>query len=181
VVQCLLNFLASYIPGTAQAGGFQHFMEVAEDPMLVVDLEGRIVAANSQARKLFGYSAEELIGCEVEILMPERFRCRHPGRWRGFAADPLVRPMGAGRELFGQRKDGGEFSIGIALSPMQYNGRAMVFAGIRDISERKRAEQRFRSLLESAPDAIVVVNREGRILLVNAQAEKLFGTDGAGA
>src|SRR6266581_5054822 len=143
--------------------------------MLIVDRKGCIVKVNAEAKRLFGYSAEELSGQLLETLVPQRFRSTHPAFRQGFFASPDARPMGAGRDLYALRKDGTEFPVEIGLNPIETNDGPMVLSSIVDITERRRLEERFRQVVEFAPSAMVMSNRDGRIVMVNQQTEHLFG------
>ena len=118
----------------------QMVVELAPNALIMADPDGRITLVNAQAEKWFGYSRKELLGQPVEILVPERFRPVHPGHRHGFAAKPEARPMGAGRDLFGRRKDGTEFPVEIGLNPIPTKQGMMVLASIVDITERKHTE-----------------------------------------
>jgi len=154
---------------------FRGLLEAAPVAMVIVGDRGRIVLVNGQTEALFGYTRDELLGQPVEVLVPERFRVEHPTHRKGYFHDAVARPMGRGGELFGRRKNGSEFPADINLSPMDSEDGRVVIAAIRDMSERKKAEEKFRALLESAPDAMVIVDARGRIVLVNAQTESMFG------
>lgn len=144
--------------------------------ILAVDRRGIVVMANAQAATIFGYAQQELPGMSVELLVPERFREKHPGFRTSFFSDPHARPMGAGRELFALRKDGREFPVEIGLNPIEGDGgETLVISAIVDLTQSKRLERRFQLVVESAPNAMVIIDREGRIAIVNEQAERMFG------
>jgi PAS domain S-box-containing protein len=175
--------MASQIPDGIDTGdgeldaspALQTFLEAAPDAIVIVDSEGRMIIVNELTESMFGYERHELLGRPVELLVPERYRSLHGGHRSQYTKSPKTRPMGAGRELLGRRKDASEFPVEISLSPLHTEEGIRVISIIRDISSQKEAEARFRGLLESAPDAIVVVDREGRIQIVNGQAERMFG------
>lgn len=154
---------------------FRRLLETAPDAVVIVNREGRIVLANLQAERMFGYTRPELIGAAIEMLVPERFRGAHVGHRDGYLSAARARAMGIGVELHGRRKNGTEFPVEISLSPMESDGEQWVSSSIRDITRRKETEAKIRALLESAPDAIVISDAQGRIVLVNERTEQLFG------
>ena len=156
---------------------FLHLLEAAPDAMIIVDGKGYIALANSQFEKMFGWSRNEVQGQPVEILVPERYHQKHEHHRNGYFSDMRVRPMGGSLELFGIRQDGKEIPVEISLSPLETDEGTFAIAAIRNLAERQHAENKFRGLLEAAPDAIIVVNREGIIQIVNTQTEKMFGYD----
>jgi PAS domain S-box-containing protein len=161
---------------------YHGLLEAAPDAMVVVNQGGDIVLLNLQAEKQFGYRRDELLGQKVTNIIPEGFAERLIADDLRSAEDALAQQIGTGIELIGRRKDGGEFPIELMLSPLESAEGILVTAAIRDISARKtdekhlaQMESKYRGLLEAAPDAMVVVNQGGEIVLLNLQAEKQFG------
>ena len=163
-------------------GRFGDLLESTPDATVIVDANGRLVLVNGQAERLFGYSRAEMVGAPVEILIPEGYRQGHPAFREDYFRDPHPRPMGAGLELYARRKDGSEFPAEISLSPLAHRRTACSRPRPSATSaERRKAEAKFRGLLESAPDAMVIVNREGRIELVNAPGREALRLSARGA
>jgi PAS domain S-box-containing protein len=120
---------------------FHAVLEAAPDAMVIVDQAGKITLANAQTEKLFGYSRAELLGQDIELLVPENLRIGHVAHRTSFARDPRSRPMGKSLELTARRKDGTQFSVEISLSPIRTEGDLLVASSIRDVTVRKRVER----------------------------------------
>lgn len=163
---------------------FRQIFEASPDAILQVDSQGHIILANSLAGALFRCPVDELLGKSVDEFVPARFRARHPQYREHYQAKPVMRPMGSGLDLWARRTDGTEFPVDITLSPMDTKSGAQVMCVIRDITDRKRAEEDLRrqaQLIEASHDAIIVREPEGRILQWNAGAQEIYGWSAAEA
>ena len=155
----------------------EQLLEALPDAVFVVAADGRIVFVNAQAVALFGYERDELEGQPIERLVPDAVRAVHPQHRGRYFSAPQVRPMGAGLDLSGRRADGTEFPAEISLSAIETPDGRLVTAVVRDVTERRKTQTKFQGLLEAAPDAMVGVDAQGLIRLVNTQTERLFGYD----
>jgi len=142
------NFSFSIEPEEAP-DEFRALLEAAPDAMVVADELGKICLVNAQTEMLFGYKREELLGRPVEVLIPERYHGNHNHHRRDYTEAPRLRPMGAGRDLFGLRKNGSEFPVEISLSPFRSTKGSLVFSAIRDITPQKRAQNELREAKEA--------------------------------
>lgn len=160
------RLLASEQAARAEVGiekRYRKLLEAAPDAILEVDQHGRIMLVNVQAEKLFGCDRADLLGKPIELLIPERFRGVHPAHRHNYFGNPLTRPMGTGLELYARRADGSEFAVDVTLSPYDSEGADGVICVVRDVTERKRAEEQIRMLnqhLEQRTDELIALNKE---------------------
>jgi formate hydrogenlyase transcriptional activator len=171
------------LPPVQKQALFEQLFEFSPDAIVVTDSEGRITNVNAQVRRVFGYTREELVGQPVETLIPARFRSTHPNHRQSYNAQPSLRPMGVGLELYGLRKDGTEFPVDIMLSPVETAEGRVIVGAVRDISERRKAEEALRQteecfhlLVESVRDyAIFMLDPSGHVVSWNPGAERFKG------
>ncbi|MDA8091897.1 MAG: PAS domain S-box protein [Actinomycetota bacterium] len=153
---------------------YQKLLDIAPDAMAFVDKSGKIIMANGQMERLFGYTQSELAGADLSMLIPERFRKQHGKDLSFFFSSPKVRQMGTGLKLYALKKDGTEFRVDISLAPLDIDGEAVVAAAIRDITDRVLAEEQLAfdfqiqtitsSILEKALEPLSLNEQLGRIL-----------------
>ena len=161
----------------------EKLFEYSPDGMMACDSQGAIVRVNAQLEKMFGYDRRELVGQPVEILLPERLRARHVLHREDYRQQARIRPMGAGLELWGKRRDGTEFPVDIMLSPLEGAADWQVLAVVRDITKRKQAEEalrenneRFRQIAGNIREILFIRDlRADRFLYVNQAYEKVLG------
>jgi len=161
---------------------FENFFEFSPDAIVVIDANGRITNVNSQVEKVFGYTRAELLGRPVETLMPERFRTAHPSHRAGYSANPSVRPMGTGLQLYARCKDGAEFPVDIMLSPVETADGPSFLSVIRDVSEEKRAQEKIRQserelqqLIDVIPQQVFVFGPDWKPLFANRRELEYTG------
>jgi PAS domain S-box-containing protein len=154
---------------------FRLAVESCPSGMVMIDSAGKIVMANGEIERLFGYPRVELIGQPVDILVPENLRPQHVRHRDAFTHNPEARRMGSGRDLFGRRKDGSEFPVEVGLNPIQTREGLHVLGVIVDITERTQAEEMFRLAVEAYPSGMVMIDAAGRLEMVNSETEQLFG------
>src|SRR5579864_1068256 len=175
----------------------EEFLEIVPDAIVAVDSNGKILQVNPQAEALFGYTRDELVGHKIEVLVPERHRTQHHQHRHDFAEQPRVRRMGAGLELYGRRRNGSQFPVEIALSPVETEAGTVVLSAVRDISDRKAIEaalhkaneelslranrqlweyrSRLASIIDSSEDAIIGKDLNGIVTTWNRGAQRIYG------
>ena len=152
-------------------------LQSSADAQILTGADGLIRVANSQAERLFGYGPGELDGEPIEILIPGDFQERHRALRERYNEAPRARPMVSGLDLYGRRKDGSTFRAEIALNPIMTDDGIVVTSTVRSIDSADDSEAYFRHLLESAPDAMITIDDQGKIAIVNGQAVEMFGYD----
>ena len=161
-----------------QTTNFKSLLEAAPDAMVGVDQAGVIRFVNRQTELLFGYDRDDLVGQSIETLVPESFRQVHRAHRAGYFADPKTRPMGAGLQLTGRRRDGTEFPVDVSLSHLGTGDDVLVIAAVRDVTERIKADQELQqiaAIIRNSDAAIIGRTLDGIVTSWNPTAERMLG------
>jgi len=166
---------------------FRDLIDAAPDGVIVCDETGLIVLVNAETERMFGYSRDELLGQQIDVLVPDRVRSQHGRHVAGYTGVPRLRPMGIGLELTGRRKDGTEIPVEISLSPIRTSNGLLVTAGIRDVTDRRKLERDNRranaylvSAVDSVREAFALFDEHDRVIMVNSAARQLFASASTG-
>ena len=159
---------------TAEGAKFRKLLETAPEGIIGADREGRIVLVNAQTEALFGYSRDELLGQPVETLLAQRFREAHRGRHQSYFTAPHIRPMGIGLELYGLRRDGSEFPVDVSRSFLETPAETLAIAIIRDVTQRKQAEEALKQANEKLADSVQVLQRRTQELALLQEMGELL-------
>lgn len=154
---------------------FEELFERSPVAMILVNNQRLIELVNQHAEQLFQYDRSELVGKHIEVLVPENAQSRHPELVQEYLKAPLPRQMGRGRNLHGVKKDKSLFPVEVGLNPIEKDGKVFVLSSVIDISERHRAEERFKAAFEAAPNGMLMIDTTRRILLLNRKVEEIFG------
>jgi len=152
-------------------------LQASSDAVVIAGAKGDIVFVNREAEILFGYDADDMLGQQVEMLIPQANRKKHEKQRRSYEKSPRARPIVAGLDLSGRRKNGEHFRAEVSLTPVETDAGLLVASVVREIDAIDESEAYFRTMLESAPDAMIIADEDGKIAIVNAQAEHMFGYD----
>lgn len=155
----------------------RQLLNAAPDPSIVINSDGQILYANARVKDLFGYEQDELIGQHMEILLPKRYRERHPQHRAGFFTDPSPRPMGSGLELYALRKDGKEMPVEISLSPVSTPDGALVYAAVRDVSVQQELQRQLKDASRAKSRFLAAASHDLRqpiqaLTILNSVAKK---------
>lgn len=154
---------------------YAEIVEAAPIALVAATRDGQIEIINGEAERLFGYSRDELIGKQVELLVPEHLRIRHAALRELYVLHPQTRAMGGGRPLNARRKDGAYVAVEVALKSLEIGADSYVLAVVVDVTQRERLQRRFETALEAAPIAMLTLDIAGRIVMVNREVEMLYG------
>ena len=177
--------ISTQVQGLLTRPEFQTLLESIPDALVIVDEQGHIVLVNHLIEDLFGYSRQELLGKSPEYLLPERFHTLHQHHRQRYLESPVTQPVGIGLELYGLRKDGGEFPVDISLSPLRTQEGLFIISTIRDTSERRRLEQLahtsgvlLQTMLDALPSGVYLVQgKQARLVFANRAACEVWGVD----